>query len=161
MHQSVMGFVALAVKKYDLRHKKVLEIGSYNVNGSVRWLFKGDYTGIDREAGPGVDLLMNASDMDLDDHSFDVVVSTSQLEHDPTFWLTLAEVGRVLRSGGHFILTTHTTGFPPHNGPDFYRFLDDTWRLLMDMAGCDIVDSRADPQVGGGPQLVGVRRVRQ
>lgn len=158
MHQSVMDYVALAVQKFDLKHAKVLEIGSYDVNGSVRWLFKGGYVGIDREAGPGVDRVMDASSLDFDDASFDVVVSTSQLEHDPTFWLSLAEVKRVLRPGGHFILTTHTTGFPEHNKPDFYRFLDDTWPVLMDMAGCDIVDSRGDPQVGGGPQLVGLRR---
>ena len=158
MHQSVMEYVALAVKTFDLRHKKVLEIGSYNVNGSVRQLFKGDYIGIDREAGPGVDMVMDASNPIFPDAMFDVVVSTSQLEHDPTFWRSLDEVRRVLRPGGHFILTTHTTGFPPHNPPDFYRFLDDTWPLLMDMAGCDILDSRSDPQVGGGPQLVGKRR---
>ena len=158
MHQSVMEYVALAVKKYDLKHRKTLEIGSYDVNGSIRWLFKGDYTGIDREAGPGVDLVMDASKMDFEASSFDVVVSTSQLEHDPTFWLTLSEVKRVLRPGGHFILTTVTTGFFVHNQPDYYRFLDDTWPLLMDMAGCDIVDARGDPQVGGGPQLVGKRR---
>ncbi len=158
MHQSVMEYVALAVKTFDLKHKKVLEIGSYDVNGSVRMLFKGEYTGIDREAGPGVDLVMDAGFMTFEDASFDVVVSTSQLEHDPTFWLTMRQVGRVLRIGGHFILTTHTTGFPPHNPPDFYRFLDDSWPVLMSMAGCDIVDSRSDPQVGGGPQLVGKRR---
>jgi SAM-dependent methyltransferase len=153
-----MEYVALAVKTFDLKHKKVLEIGSYDVNGSVRRLFKGEYVGIDREAGPGVDRVMNAAEMDFPFASFDVVVSTSQLEHDPTFWITLQEVGRVLRPGGYFILTTHTTGFPEHNRPDYYRFLDDTWPMLMDFAWCDIVDSRSDPQVGGGPQLVGKRR---
>ena len=158
MHESVMEYVGSVVTRFGLSSLKTLEIGSYNVNGSVRPLFSGEYTGIDRVAGPGVDLTMNASDLDLDDNSFDVVVSTSQMEHDPTFWLTLAEVGRVLRPGGHFILTTHTTGFPEHNRPDYYRFLDDTWPLLMEMASCDIIDARGDPQTGGGPQMVGKRR---
>lgn len=152
-----MEYVALAVKKYDLKHRKTLEIGSYDVNGGVRWLFDGEYIGIDLVHGPGVDRVMDAGEMDFEDASFDTVVSTSQLEHDPTFWLTLSEVKRVLRPGGHFILTTHTTGFPIHNPPDFYRFLPDTWPVLMGMAECVIVDCRDDPQVGG-PQLVGVRK---
>jgi SAM-dependent methyltransferase len=154
-----MEFVGSVVDQFGLSSLKTLEIGSYNVNGSVRPLFKGEYTGIDRSSGPGVDLVMDAFDLSyFADAAFDVVVSTSQLEHDPTFWLTLPEVARVLRPGGYFILTTHTTGFPEHNRPDYYRFLDDTWPLLMNMAACDIVRARGDPQVGGGPQMIGKRR---
>lgn len=36
--------------------------------------------------------------------SFDTVVCNSVLEHDPAFWRTLAEVGRVLRPGGLFVV---------------------------------------------------------
>jgi SAM-dependent methyltransferase len=157
MHDSVMEYVGGTVSRFNLASRKTLEIGSYNVNGSVRELFQGEYTGIDHTPGPGVDLVMSAGALDFPDASFDVVVSTSQLEHDPAFWRTLPEVARVLRPGAHFILTTVTTGFPAHDGPDYWRFLPDTWALLMEMAGCDIVDSRDDP-LCGGPQLTGVRR---
>jgi len=34
------------------------------------------------------------------DESFDLVLCNSMLEHDARFWLTLAEIRRVLRSGG-------------------------------------------------------------
>jgi SAM-dependent methyltransferase len=44
----------------------------------------------------------NANHMDFADASFDAVISNAMLEHDQRFWLTLAEVRRVLRPGGIF-----------------------------------------------------------
>lgn len=158
VHESVMQYVEHIVTSRELAATNTLEIGSFDFNGSVRPLFSGPYVGVDLIEGKGVDLVMGGSRLAFPDASFDTVVSTSQLEHDPTFWLTLAEVGRVLKSGGHFILTTVSYNFPVHNEPDFYRFLPDTHRLLMDLASCDLVDEREDPQVVGGPQLTGVRR---
>jgi SAM-dependent methyltransferase len=38
------------------------------------------------------------------DGVFDVVVSNATLEHDPRFWLTLAEMRRVLRPGGLLLI---------------------------------------------------------
>lgn len=152
-----MEYVIDAVASRGLAETRVLELGSYNVNGSVRKLFTGEYVGIDRKEGPGVDEVMYASALSFPDGSFDTVISTSQLEHDPTFWLTLAEVARVLRTGGHFILCTVRESFPLHDEPDYYRFLPDTHKILMDLAGCDLVNERNDPQ-SGGPQLTGVRR---
>jgi SAM-dependent methyltransferase len=35
---------------------------------------------------------------------FDVVLCNSMLEHDARFWLTLAEIRRVIRPGGHFLV---------------------------------------------------------
>lgn len=147
----------MAVGRHHLAERRTLEVGSCDVNGSVRPLFTGEYVGVDIVEGPGVDRVMNANRLDFPDASFDVVVTTSQLEHDPAFWLTLPEVGRVLKKAGYLILTTVTTGFPVHNEPDYWRFLPDTWPLLMGMAGCVMADSRDDPQ-SGGPQLVGRRQ---
>ena len=158
MHESVMEYVGMIVERYGLAGMNVLEIGSYNVNGSVRPLFNGPYTGIDHCEGPGVDAVMEANHLNFVDDTFDVVVSTSQLEHDPYFWETLPEVARVLRPGGYFILCTVSTGFGIHNEPDYWRFLPDTWPILMKLADCEMIDSRRDPQIGDGPQLTGIRR---
>lgn len=46
---------------------------------------------------------------DLPDGSFDVVLSNSTLEHDRRFWLTLAEMRRLLRPGG--LLLVGVPGF--------------------------------------------------
>jgi SAM-dependent methyltransferase len=151
-----MEFVGGVVERYGLVDKEVLEIGSLNVNGSVRLLFSGDYVGIDRVEGDGVDIVTDDLSS-VGNASFDVVVSTSALEHDPAFWTTLAHVGRILRPGGHLILTTVSWGFFEHDKPDFYRFLPDVYPLLMALAGCAVVECREDPQ-SGGPQMLGRRR---
>lgn len=157
MHESVMEYVGQAVTRHDIAALRTLEIGSLDVNGSVRGLFSGEYVGIDHTDGKGVDAVMSAAALEFPDASFDTVVSTSMLEHDPAFWRTLPEVGRVLRPGGHLILTTVRESFPGHNEPDYWRFLPDSVRVIIDLAGCDIVDERDDPQ-SGGPQVTGRRR---
>ncbi len=64
-----------------------------------------DRIGIDadpqRTAGPWPIFTANANAMTLfEDSSFDLVLCNSVLEHDARFWLTLAEIRRVLRAGG-------------------------------------------------------------
>jgi SAM-dependent methyltransferase len=53
-------------------------------------------------ASPGGNILRaNGNDLSqFSDCAFDVVVSNATLEHDPRFWLTLAEMRRVLKPGG-------------------------------------------------------------
>lgn len=157
MHESVMEYVSGAVSRYGLATGRTLELGSANVNGSVRRYFSGEYIGIDHdESATGVDTVMSAGALAFPDASFDTVVSTSMLEHDPAFWDTLREVARVLRPGGHLIITTVSTGFGYHNPPDYWRFELDTIPILAGMAGCTVLDERNDPQVGG-PQFTAVR----
>lgn len=152
-----MEYVTGAVGRFGLATGRTLEIGSFDFNGSVRKLFSGEYIGIDHQPGQGVDQVMEASALAFPDASFDNVVSTSQLEHDPTFWLTLAEVGRVLRPGGHLVICTVSVHFPIHNEPDYYRFLPNTHAVLLNLASCDLIDGREDP-LEGGPQITGKRR---
>ena len=152
-----MEYVAGAVERYDLAAGRILEIGSANVNGSVRSLFTGEYTGIDHREAEGVDLVMRAANLYFPDATFDTVVSTSMLEHDPSFWLTLPEVGRVLKPRGFLILTTVATGFPYHDPPDYWRFEMDTIPILCELASCDLMDSRDDP-MSHGPQFSAIRR---
>jgi SAM-dependent methyltransferase len=53
--------------------------------------------------GPYELLESNANDLAaIDDESIDAVVTNAMLEHDEAFWLSLAEVRRVLRPGGLF-----------------------------------------------------------
>ena len=150
MHDSVLTWVANVVREHGLARGDTLEVGSLDVNGSVRGLFRGDYIGIDMRPGPGVDIEMNAHALGFVDDRFDVVVCTEVLEHDPAFWQTLAEIGRVLRPGGHLILTTRGNGFMLHEFPgDIWRFMPDSGEVLAGLASCECVESLADPQAPG------------
>lgn len=107
---------------------RVLEVGSLDVNGSYRQMFKGaSWFGIDMEPGPGVDRVANLHD-DFGELladgviPVDLVVSGQQLEHDPHPWLTVqAMVGAVWMEGGTVIVIA-PWDFPYHHAPDFYRF---------------------------------------
>jgi hypothetical protein len=80
--------------------KRVLDIGSLDVNGSNRVLFrKCEYIGVDVIPGKGVDVVSIAHEYEPD-KPFDVVLSTNALEHDIHYKKTLKKMIEVLNSGG-------------------------------------------------------------
>lgn len=155
MHESVLSWSAAMVAKYDLAGLSTLEVGSLNVNGSVRDLFTGPYWGIDQTNGPGVDEVADAEQLPWLAPTWDCVVSTELLEHCMRFWVALAEMGRVLRPSGFLLLTAR--GWTPEGAAMFeHAYPSDYWRfgrhsvpILMGLAGCDVVESIQDPQAPG------------
>jgi SAM-dependent methyltransferase len=95
--------------------RRVLEIGSLDINGSIRSLFRGcDYIGIDVAAGRGVDVVCQGQDYDAPDASFDTVVSCEAMEHNPYWKATLANMFRLCKPGGLVVMTCASTGRPEH-----------------------------------------------
>jgi len=94
---------------------KVLEIGSWNVTGTVRKFFENcEYLGVDVAAGPCVDLVASGDSLALPSDSFDVVVSCECFEHNP-FWLgTFLNMTRMLRAGGLCLVTCAGIGRGEH-----------------------------------------------
>jgi hypothetical protein len=81
MHDSARRFCESVVPLLK-RRKRVLEIGSRNVNGSIRYLFpRSEYIGIDLVQGPGVDIVADGATCTAE--PFDCVISTEALEHAP------------------------------------------------------------------------------
>jgi SAM-dependent methyltransferase len=127
----------------------VLEVGSCNVNGSVRELFPTPYTGIDIVQGPGVDIVVEDGSIPFEDETFATVVSTEMLEHalDPVF--AFMEMVRVLKPGGILLVTARGNGFPRHNPPDRWRLMPGTLRALAAGSGLLAAIETDDPQVPG------------
>ena len=121
--------------KYLKECKKILEIGSLDINGGVRDLFKDtEYIGIDMQEGKGVDIVMNAHDIKkrFKRGEFDCVICLETLEHDNLFWITLENIKYVLKFGGFLVVSTPTFGFPLHRYPkDYYRFGEDFYREVL------------------------------
>ena len=134
MHKSSMvrmrWFIDQYLSKVAKDEVKVLDVGSYDVNGSYRKLFadaRYTYTGLDMEGGPNVEIcLANPYDWSsIATDSFDVVISGQAFEHTEFFWITFSEMTRVLRRDGLMCLIA-PNGSPEHRCPvDCYRFYTD------------------------------------
>jgi SAM-dependent methyltransferase len=114
------------LKKND--QLKILDVGSYDVNGNFRNLFLNKnwkYTGLDIVSGPNVDVVSkSAYDFGLEEQ-FDVVVSGNCLEHVEAPWKWIKEVEKVIKKGGLLCIVT-----PLSIGE--HRFPLDCWRILPD-----------------------------
>ena len=152
MHVSVMDWVRHLVKSQGLNEPglRVLEVGAYNVNGSVRELFnRTDYFGIDLRDGPGVDAVVDICDDLEPTPTYDVVVSTEMLEHCELPQRATNHMVAWLRPGGHLIITTRSKGFPFHDPPDFHRFNLNEIQQLIAKAGANVQWAQTDPLCPG------------
>jgi SAM-dependent methyltransferase len=138
---SVIEFFIEHTEPNEFSGKKVLEVGSKYVNGSVRpfierWLKPKEYIGIDIEPGKYVDLVLPAERIVsyFGRESFDVVISTEVLEHVRDWRLVVNNMKEVLRPGGYIYITTRSRGFPYHGYPyDFWRYeIEDMERIFSD-----------------------------
>ena len=111
----------------------ILEIGSYNVNGTLKDFQPegAKWVGVDIENGPGVDLVIDdTSALPFEDSSFDYVVASSVFEHDPTFWSTFSEMVRVLKNGGSIYINSPSNGMIHRYPIDVFRFYPDAGKAL-------------------------------
>jgi SAM-dependent methyltransferase len=116
---------------------KILDVGSMDVNGNIRDAISVsnfqdgvfNYTGLDMSEGPNVDIVVTnkLSSWPASDGEFDIIVSSSALEHDSFFWETFTKMASLLRNGGLLYLCVPTI-CPVH------RYPVDNWRMLPDAA---------------------------
>lgn len=150
MHGSVEAYVEKWVNELELAGKKVLDIGSYDVNGSNRRWFTGQYTGLDFRTGPNVDIVSNSWSIPVEDNFYDVIVSTEMLEHDEFPAATFAEIRRLIKPNGYVILTCRGPGYPEHEYPsDFHRFTPEDLRDWLVHLGFVVLDFSQDEEAPG------------
>lgn len=112
--QAFVGMVKGCFPAFFCR-QRVLEVGSLDVNGSVRVHFEGcDYVGLDVGPGPGVDVVCQGQDYAAPDGSFDVAISCETMEHNPFWRGTLRNMTRLCRPGGLLVMTCAAPGRPEH-----------------------------------------------
>ena len=134
MHHSAYVNAEKFYHKYcenNIENKKILDVGSYDVNGTMKPIFeKGQYVGLDMEAGPNVDIVGVSHDIPFEKDEFDIVISSSCFEHDDMFWISFQEMCRVLKPGGYMYIQAPSNG-PYHGWPgDNWRFYIDSWKAL-------------------------------
>src|SRR5437868_12867636 len=137
----VLAFGADNLSEAEIKGKRVLEVGSRNVNGSLREhvesFHPAEYIGVDLELASGVDKKLNAEHLvkEFGEKSFDVVISTEMLEHAVNWKAIISNMKQVLKPGGALLITTRSEGFPFHEYPvDAWRFsVDDMKAIFADM----------------------------
>lgn len=166
MHPWVMDFARRHSKAIC---GKTIEVGSYNVNGSVKEVLP-ITLGVDMREGPGVDEVCAATDLinRFGAESWDSVVSVEMLEHAEDWRGAVANMWGILKPGGSLLLTTRSPGFPLHDYPgDFWRFTTSDFKKMFPGGiveadteapgvGVVVVKGKEDPNVmaiePGGPE---------
>lgn len=134
MHPSAMNTAKLFFDTYvnsnPIYNGKILDVGSQNVNGSLKDICPNflTYTGVDFVVGKGVDIvLQDPYKMPFEDEQFDIIICSSVFEHSQMFWLLYLEIIRILKPSGVFYLNVPSTG-------EFHRYPVDCWRFYPDSA---------------------------
>lgn len=133
MHPSALRNGELFFQAYSQgfqseKKPKVIDIGSQDVNGSLRDTCPPafEYIGLDFQKAKGVDLVLDDPyQLPFETGSIDVAVSSSCFEHSEMFWLSFLEVLRVLKPYGLFYLNAPSAG-------GFHRYPVDCWRFYPD-----------------------------
>lgn len=139
VHRTAIANAKLFFDTYvqPLGKVSIVEIGSQNVNGSIRESFGPDvnYIGVDFADAPGVDVVLtDPYSLPFQDDEIDIVVSSSCFEHSEFFWLSFLEAVRIVRPGGLIYLNAPSNG-PVHGYPvDCWRFYPDSGRALANWA---------------------------
>ena len=130
----------------------VLDVGSLDGKGNYNYsdIFNEKnwtYTGLDFEAGNNVDIVVTDiyNWFEVEDNSYDVVISGQIFEHLEFFWLTMSEIERVLRPGGYVCIIAPSAG-PKHGGamPNCYRFHEGGMEALAKYVDLEVLKTGVD-----------------
>ena len=92
---------------------EVLEVGSLNINGTVRDFFQSTrYIGADVAPGRDVDVVCNGENLNYPDESFDVAVSAECFEHNPEWVATFRNMWRMSKK--YVLMTCASEGRAEH-----------------------------------------------
>jgi SAM-dependent methyltransferase len=131
----------ISIEKYS--KGRLLDIGCGN-KPYQDWLrpFSTEHIGCDiiQSSSNCVDVICEATQIPLENNSFDTVFSTQTIEHVGDFQEMVNEAFRVLKPGGHFIVSGPMY-WPLHEEPyDFHRFTKHGFAHTLTKAGFEVVE---------------------
>ena len=137
----------------------VLDVGSLDVNGTYNYsdIFDEEnwsYTGLDYEGGNNVDIVVTDiyNWFEIEDKTYDVIISGQFFEHLEYFWLTMAEIERVLKPGGYVCIIAPSAG-PKHGGNNLncYRFKKDGLKAMAKYVDLEVLHASVDERKEASP----------
>jgi SAM-dependent methyltransferase len=171
MTPEVMQFGEKIILPIEVTNKRIVEVGSYNVNGSFSTFVKKykpkEYLGLDLTPcdhdgwvcndgsavhleEPCVNLVMDVLELvdRFGKESFDYVICTEMLEHAENWKACISVMKNALKSNGYLVLTTRSPGFPVHSYPDdWWRFTVEDMQYIF--ADCEILALESEKTAEG------------
>ena len=136
-HNKMLWFKNIYLNSSDSLN--ILDIGSLDSTGenfNYRSIFKNPnwkYVGLDYIDGDNVDILTEDiyNICEIENNSYDVIISGQLFEHLEFFWLTMNEIKRILKPEGVCCIIAPSGG-PKHgvSKHDCYRFYEDGMAAL-------------------------------
>ncbi len=154
MHPSAYQAMARCIEKYVPKDRRltVVDFGSRTVRERRKHMTHRalladhdcEVIGVDIIDGINVDVVMKKPyRLPMKTNSADVVLSGQVFEHIPFFWASLLEVARVLKPGGHFLMTVPSRGHV-HTIVDCWRYYPDGVRAMAAFAGLEVREVHTD-----------------
>ncbi|MBQ6099355.1 MAG: class I SAM-dependent methyltransferase [Methanobrevibacter sp.] len=137
----------------------ILDVGSLDGKGNYNYsdIFKEEnwtYTGLDFQAGHNVDTVVTDiyNWFEVEDNTYDVVISGQLFEHLEFFWLTMSEIERVLKPGGYVCIIVPSSG-PRHGGniPNCYLFYEDGLKAMAKYVNLEVLHASVDEREEAKP----------
>jgi len=113
MHPEARNFTVFVKSHFPefFTNKKVLDVGSGDINGNNRFLFdNSEYHGNDVFPAKNVTIVSKTSALPFGPETFDTIISTECFEHDPEYAESFQKILSMLKPGGLFLFTCASTG---------------------------------------------------
>lgn len=138
---------------------EILDVGSLDGKGDFNYsdIFEEqnwNYTGLDIQGGNNVNIVVADiyNWIEIEDNSYDVIISGQFFEHLEFFWLTMSQIERVLRPDGYVCIIAPSNG-PKHGGNmlNCYRFHEDGLRAMAKYVDLEVLHASVDSREEAKP----------
>lgn len=101
--------------------------------GADFWLMRGAQQplGLELLSGPAIDIVADVQALPFRDATFDAIVALEVLEHVPKPGTMADEMRRVLKPGGHVLLSTPFVWKMHRTPKDYWRFTRDSLEMIF------------------------------
>lgn len=140
MHVESMDLMREFVEEYGLQNARVVDVGSYNLNGTYRDLFSetAEYVGVDIVPGPNVNVIMDSPDWEAL-LPVDAVICGQTIEHVADIPKLMKSMFDVLKPGGLLCVIAPSEG-SPHDYPIWVGNFDkERMAELVKIPGFEII----------------------
>jgi SAM-dependent methyltransferase len=137
---------------------KILDVGALDTQGyNYSTIFNEknwNYEGLDIKDGTNVDIVVTDiyNWFEVEDNTYDVVISGQFFEHLEFFWLTMAQIERVLKPGGYVCIIVPSEG-PKHGKgmQNCYKFYENGLRAMARYVDLEVIHVVVDTREEAKP----------